>query len=85
MRKTPDETNLSNEDIIKKVRESLEKKNRVIQDLRNRQSELEKALEDAKRELIRAKELADSHDRMMETLENILSEDPTRNDPKGNG
>ena len=75
-----DKNKASDDAIVKKVRETIAKKNTVIQDLKERLQSMESALEDAKAELIRAKDTVRSHDNLIEALDDILSEDASQND-----
>jgi ABC-type transporter Mla subunit MlaD len=85
MIRSPEGKNSETDDIVRKVQEALAGKNQTIRDLTEREKTLTKALEDAKKELVRAKEIARSHDQMIETLGNILSEDASQSDSEANG
>ena len=85
MMKSPEGKTPGTDDIVRKIQEALAKKNQIIRELTERENTLTKALEDAKKELVRAKEIARSHDQLIETLGNILSEDASQSEPEARG
>jgi hypothetical protein len=85
MVKPPEGKDPATNDIVRKVQEALVKKNQLIRELTEREKTLTKALEDAKRELLRAKEIVQSHDQLIETLGSILSEDASQSGSEANG
>ena len=85
MMKSPEGETPGTDDIVRKIQEALAKKNQIIRELTERENTLTKALEDAKKELVRAKEIARSHDQLIEALGNILSEDASQSEPEARG